>query len=116
MANLPEVTDATFENEVLKATRPTLVDFWAAWCGPCLLVAPVVEEVAQEYGDRMRVVRMDVDTNPNTPHSFGIMGIPTLILFKDGAEATRVVGYRPKEALVEELIPHLEALDAEASM
>jgi thioredoxin 1 len=116
MANVLEVSDATFENDVLKATQPTLVDFWAAWCEPCRKVAPVVEEVAQEYGDRMRVVKMDVDANPKTPQSFGIMGIPTLILFKDGAEATRIVGYRPKEALVEELLPHLGALDAQASM
>lgn len=108
MANVLEVTDETFESEVLKATQPTLVDFWATWCGPCLMVAPVVEEVAREYGDRMQVVKMDVDANPNTPHNLGIMGIPTLILFKDGTEAARVVGYRPKEALMEELLPHLE--------
>lgn len=108
MANVLEVTDDTFESQVLKATRPTLVDFWAAWCGPCRMVAPVVEAVAEEYGDRLQVLKMDVDANPNTPQSFGIMGIPTLILFKDGTEATRVVGYRPKEALVEELLPYLE--------
>lgn len=108
MANVLEVTDETFESEVLKATQPMLVDFWAAWCGPCRMVAPVVEEVASEYGDRMQVVKMDVDANPNTPHNLGIMGIPTLILFKNGAEATRVVGYRPKEALMEELLPYLE--------
>lgn len=108
MANVLEVTDETFESKVLKATRPTLVDFWAAWCGPCRMVAPVVEAVAEEYGDRLQVLKMDVDANPNTPQSFGIMGIPTLILFKDGTEATRIVGYRPKEALVEELLPYLE--------
>ncbi len=108
MADVLEVTDATFENDVLKASRPTLVDFWAAWCGPCRMVAPVVEEVAREYGDRLRVLKMDVDANPDTPRSLGIMGIPTLILFKDGAEAARIIGYRSKEALVETLLPHLD--------
>jgi thioredoxin 1 len=108
MANVLEVTDETFESKVLKATQPTLVDFWAAWCGPCRMVAPVVEAVAKEYGDRMQVLKMDVDANPKTPQSFGIMGIPTLILFKDGVEATRIIGYRPKETLVEELLPYLE--------
>lgn len=108
MAKPFEVTDATFEAEVLQATEPTLVDFWAARCGPCKMVAPAVEAIAEEYDGRMRVAKMDVDTNPNTPYRLGIMGIPTLILFKGGAEVTRIVGYRPKDALVEKLLPYIE--------
>lgn len=107
MADLLEVTDETFESEVLEADEPTLVDFWAAWCGPCKMVAPVVEEIASEYGDKMQVAKMDVDDNRETPSTYGIQGIPTLILFKDGEEATRIVGFRPKAAMMEELLPHL---------
>jgi thioredoxin 1 len=102
-----EVTDSTFETEVLQADEPTLVDFWAEWCGPCKMVEPVVEEIAEEYSDKLQVARMDVDGNRNTPAQYGIQGIPTLILFKDGQEATRIVGFRPKEAVVGELLPHL---------
>jgi thioredoxin 1 len=115
MAEPFEVTDATFEAEVLQATEPTLVDFWAAWCGPCRMVAPAVEAIAEEYDGQLRVAKMDVDANPETPRGLGIMGIPTLILFKDGAEVIRIVGYRPKEALVEEILPHIE-LDTTPSM
>lgn len=107
MADLMQVTDSTFEDEVLEAETPTLVDFWAAWCGPCKMVAPVVEEIAAEYGDKMRVAKMDVDSNQQTPANYGIQGIPTLILFKDGEVAARIVGFRPKEAVMEELLPHL---------
>jgi thioredoxin 1 len=107
MAKPFNVTDATFEAEVLQAAVPTLVDFWAAWCGPCLIVAPAVEAIAEEYDGKLRVAKMDVDANPETPRGLGIMGIPTLILFKDGAEATRIIGYRPKEALAEELLPYV---------
>jgi thioredoxin 1 len=107
MADLLEVTDATFESEVLNADQPTLVDFWADWCGPCKMVAPVVEEIAAEYDDQMKVAKMDVDSNPKTPGNYGIRGIPTLILFKDGEEAARIVGFRPKEAMMEEITPHL---------
>ena len=103
-----EVTDDTFESEVLQAADPTLVDFWAAWCGPCRMIAPIVEEIANEYGDRLKVAKMDVDANPNIPGQLGIRGIPTLILFKEGVEAKRLVGYRPKEAMVEELLPYIE--------
>ena len=108
MAQVPSVTDDTFESEVLQAAEPTLVDFWADWCGPCKMIGPVVEEVAQEYAEKLRVFKMDVDANPNTPQGLGIRGIPTLILFKDGAEAERIVGYRTKEALVEDLLTHIE--------
>ncbi len=107
MAKPFEVTDATFQQEVLEASEPTLVDFWAAWCGPCRMIAPVVEAFAAEYEGKLRVAKMDVDSNPETPGRYGISGIPTLILFKDGSEATRLVGYRDKDALVEALAPHL---------
>ena len=103
-----EVTDDTFESEVLQSAEPTLVDFWAAWCGPCRMVAPVVEEIAGEYDGKLRVAKLDVDSNQQTPGRYGIQGIPTLILFKGGAEMTRIVGFRPKEALVEELLPYIE--------
>ena len=103
-----EVTDDTFESEVLQSAEPTLVDFWAAWCGPCRMVAPVVEEIAAEYNGKLRVAKLDVDSNQQTPGRYGIQGIPTLILFKGGAEMARIVGFRPKEALVEELLPYIE--------
>jgi thioredoxin 1 len=107
MADILEVTDSTFEKEILQAEEPTLVDFWAEWCGPCKMVAPVVEEIAAEYSEQLQVAKMDVDSNQDTPAQYGIQGIPTLILFKDGEEAARIVGFRPKEAMVEELLPHL---------
>ena len=108
MAHPLDVTDAEFEEQVLQASVPTLVDFWATWCGPCKMIAPVVEQVAYEYDGRLQVLKMDVDSNPSTPSRFGIMSIPTLILFKAGEAVERVTGYRPKEALVEQLLPHLE--------
>lgn len=102
------VTDESFEDEVLESDLPTLVDFWAEWCGPCRMIAPVIEEIARDYNDRLKVVKMDVDANRGTPARMGIMGIPTLILFKDGKEVERLVGYRPKTALMEALLPYLE--------
>ena len=102
-----EVTDATFEKEVLGAKQPALVDFWAAWCGPCRMIAPTVEELAEEYDGRLLVAKMDVDANPSTPGRLGIRGIPTLILFKNGEEVERLVGVRPKAALVEAIESHL---------
>jgi len=107
MADFMEVTDSTFESEVLEADVPTLVDFWAEWCGPCKMVAPVVEEIAEEFGDKLRVAKMDVDSNRETPGNYGIRGIPTLMLFKDGEVAARIVGFRPKDAVMKELSPHL---------
>ena len=108
MAQAFNVTDGTFESEVLHAAEPTLVDFWAEWCGPCKMIGPIVETLAEEYDGRLRVARMDVDSNRQTPGRYGIRGIPTLILFKNGEEVTRIVGYRPKEALAEELLPYIE--------
>ncbi len=104
---MQEVTDKTFEAEVLQGDLPTLVDFWAEWCGPCRMIAPIVEEIATELEGRLKVVKMNVDENPATPARLGIMGIPTLILFKDGTEVARVVGYRPKKDLLAAIEPHL---------
>jgi thioredoxin 1 len=102
-----DVTDDTFESKVLRAAKPTLVDFWAEWCGPCKMIEPIVEALAEEYDGKISVARMDVDENRQTPGHYGIQGIPTLILFKNGEEETRFVGYRPKEALVEELLSYI---------
>jgi thioredoxin 1 len=108
MAEPFEVTDETFESEVLESEDPTLIDFWASWCAPCRMVAPVVEKIAEDYEDKLRVGKMDVDANRKTPMRFGISGIPTLLLFKDGDVVARIVGFRPKEAMVEEILPYLE--------
>jgi thioredoxin 1 len=101
------VTDQTFEQEVLKSDTPVLVDFWATWCGPCRMVAPVLEDVANEQGDKIRVAKLDVDANPITAGRFGVRAIPTMILFKNGREADRIVGYHPKPQLMQKLTPHL---------
>lgn len=95
-----DVTDATFDPEVLKSDLPVLVDFWAAWCGPCRMVAPVVEAIAEEYAGRLKVSKLNVDENRNTAASYGIMSIPTLLVFKGGEVKDRLVGYRPKNELV----------------
>jgi thioredoxin 1 len=101
------VSDQTFEQEVLKSDTPVLVDFWATWCGPCRMVAPVLEEVATEQGEKIRVAKLDVDANPITAGRFGVRAIPTMILFKNGREADRIVGYHPKPQLMQKLTPHL---------
>ncbi len=108
MANIEAVTDSEFETKVLKAGKPVLVDFWAAWCGPCRMIAPIVEQIHSELGDRINVVKMDIDENPQTPMSLGIMSIPTVIIFKDGKAAERTVGYRPN--MKGDLKAKLEAL------
>ena len=94
-----KVTDSTFEQEVLNANEPVLVDFWAAWCGPCRTIAPVIEEPAGEYQGRLRVAKVNVDENPEAPARFGIRSIPTLMLFKDGELKEKVVGVQPKSQL-----------------
>ena len=91
MSQIRHVTDDSFEQEVLSSEKPVLVDYWAEWCGPCKMIAPVLEEVADEYGDKIQVVKLNIDENPNTPPKYGIRGIPTLMLFKNGnVEATKV--------------------------
>jgi thioredoxin 1 len=92
-----EVTDQSFEQDVLKADSPVLVDFWAEWCQPCRMLAPTVEAVAEKYDGKAKVVKLNIDDSTQTPQRYGIKGIPTLILFKDGAEAERVVGTTSKE-------------------
>jgi thioredoxin 1 len=102
------VTDAEFESRVLQSQKPVLVDFWATWCGPCRMIAPVVEQLAGEIGDKVEFLKLDVDQNPQTAQRFGVLSIPTVIVFKDGRPAARAVGY--KGGLKEELKQQLVAL------
>lgn len=94
-----EVTDSNFEQEVLKSPTAVMIDFWAAWCGPCKAIAPVVDEIAQSYAGKLKVVKMDVDKCPATPSRYGVRGIPTLLIFKDGVVKEQIVGYVPKESI-----------------
>jgi len=94
MSNEMILTDESFDKEVLQSTDTVLVDFWAPWCAPCRMIAPVVEQLQTELGDRVRVLKMDIDANPQTSMDLGIMSIPTLIIFKDGRPADRTIGYR----------------------
>lgn len=102
-----EVSDATFEQEVLRSEQPVLVDFWAAWCGPCRALSPLVEELAVEHAGKLKVMKMDVDRNTATPMRYGIRGIPALLLFKQGKVADQIVGYVPKDTLDKSISRHL---------
>ena len=100
MGNVVEVSDQTFDQEVINSATPVLIDFWAPWCGPCKAIAPVVEELAGTYAGRLKIVKMNVDDNPQTPSKYGVRGIPNLILFKRGQVADQIVGAVPKAHLV----------------
>ncbi len=104
---LPDVTDATFQSDVLEADTPVLVDFWAPWCGPCRVVHPILEEMAAERNGELNIVSLNVDDNQQTAGRYEVLSIPTLILFRDGAEAKRIVGALPKRRLESELEPAL---------
>jgi thioredoxin 1 len=106
---ISEVTDNNFQAEVIESDVPVLVDFWAPWCGPCRMVAPVLEEIAGEKGDALKIVKLNVDDNQQTAMSYEVLSIPTLILFKNGAVAKKVVGAYPKRKLEAELEPALAA-------
>lgn len=99
MSKPREVTDAGFETEVLKSELPVLVDFWATWCGPCRLVAPLVDELAEDYDGRVKFVKVNTDENITTAASYGIQSIPTLLVFKDGKPVDQIIGFRPKSEL-----------------
>ena len=97
--SISHVTDASFEEDVLKAEGPVLVDFWAEWCGPCKQIAPTLEDIAKDYDGRVRVVKVDIDSNPQTPSKYGVRGIPTIMMFKGGEVAAMKVGALPKSKL-----------------
>lgn len=107
MAKVAEVTDQNFKSEVLDSDTPIIIDFWAEWCAPCRQIAPIISELAEEYGDRVKIVKMDIDAHPNTPGQYGVRAIPTILAFKNGQVVEQLQGARPKadfKAMVEGLL------------
>ncbi|GAB4547280.1 MAG: thioredoxin [Anaerolineae bacterium] len=109
MAKPVHITDSTFDAEVLKSDIPVLTDFWAEWCGPCKMIAPILEQIADEYEGRIKVTKIDVDQNNQVATQLGVQSIPTLVLFKNGQAVERLVGAMPKDRLLAHILPHLPA-------
>jgi thioredoxin 1 len=107
MAKPVHITDSSFDAEVLKSDLPVLTDFWAEWCGPCKMIAPILEEIAEEYAGRIKITKMDVDQNNRMAMQFGVQSIPTLVLFKNGQAVEQLVGAMPRERLLSRILPHL---------
>ncbi len=107
MSGLVVVNDNNFSKEVLESEIPVIIDFWAEWCAPCRLIAPLVEEIANEYAGRVKVAKLDVDSNPNTSMNYGIRSIPTLLIFKDGKPYETIIGAIPKKQILDKLLPLL---------
>jgi thioredoxin 1 len=107
MVEVEYVTEGDFQNEVLDADKPVLVDFTAGWCQPCKMIDPIVKQLAQDWDGKVKVVKLDADENPNIMMQYGVLGIPTLMLFKSGQVKERMTGYQPKEKLVTKITPHI---------
>ncbi len=107
MADIPKVSEATFKSEVIESSIPVMIDFTAVWCGPCKMLDPIVQQLVKDWEGKVKVAKLDVDDNPNLAMEYNVMGVPTLILFKNGKPVERVTGYQPKDRLLKKFTPYL---------
>ncbi len=107
MAEIKKVTESSFKSEVLEAIQPVLIDFTAVWCGPCKMLEPVIKQLATDWEGKVKVMKLDIDENPNLTMNYQVMGVPTLMLFKNGVPVDRLTGYQPKERILSKLAPHI---------